>query len=93
VATRSSRRRAGEEEVGGGGCWGGGSLWELQRHVRPPAAQLRVGGGWVQRRAEKGASVHSAQQSSCKWRLSLGIVSGGRVRECMGQLMGWQKMG
>jgi hypothetical protein len=51
---------------------------------RPPAAQLRAGGWCAQRKAELSRS---------KWRLNLGILSGGRIRVCMGQLMGWQKMG
>jgi hypothetical protein len=47
----------------------------------------------VQRRAEQGAGVHSAELSRSKWRLTLGILSGGRVRVYISQLMGWQKMG
>jgi hypothetical protein len=55
------------------------------------AAQSRGRVGAAQSRARSWCAQHSADQE--KWRLPLGILSGGRVRECMGQLMGWQKMG
>jgi hypothetical protein len=44
------------------------------------AEQSRAGGWCAKRRVELSRS---------KWRLNLGILSGGRVRVCMGQ-MGWQ---
>jgi hypothetical protein len=61
-----------------------------------------MSGRW-RRSSEQGAGGCSAEKrwgwcaqrraDQEKWWLALGILSGGRVRECMGQLMGWQKMG
>jgi hypothetical protein len=80
VARRRSRLRVGEEEA---------------RGAREEEAGASSGARSGRRRhsSEHGAGGRSAEQTRSKWWLPLGILSGGRVRECMGQLMGWQKMG
>jgi hypothetical protein len=63
--------------------WGGGSRWGLRHQVQLATTQLIAGGGWVQRKADQKQVVAAL----------VDILSGGRVRECMGQWMGWQKTG
>jgi hypothetical protein len=51
--------------------------------VQLATTQLIARGGWVQRKADQKQVVAAL----------VDILSGGRVRECMDQWMGWQKTG